>query len=144
MKKILFLSLFAGLLTVGLLSFTITKEKHAPKKHVVINKPFTCTANIASFTVTSISKYSVTVHWTSTGTPASYNYGGYYNNCPTCFPGVTTIPTTNTTSTTLTLPINYPTQWGLRVGVVCVCSDGTTVGSTHGVLVDTGRVVSYF
>jgi len=141
MKKILFLSLLAGLFSVALLSFTLTKEKHAPKKHVPAKKVSNCVATITSFTVTSITASSITVQWTSSGSPASYNYGGYYNRYN--FPGVVSIPTTNTTSTTATLPLAYP-DYGIRIQVVCVCSDGTTVGSGHGVYVEYGHVVNYF
>jgi len=141
MKKILLLSVLAGLFSVVLLSFTLTKEKHAPKKHVAVKKLSNCTATITSFTVTAVSQTSVSVQWTSSGSPASYNYGGYYNSHGT--PAVVTIPNTNTTSTTLTMPINYP-YYGIRIQVVCVCSDGTTVGSGHGVYVENGHVVNYF
>lgn len=141
MKKILLLSLLAGLFSVALLSFTLTKEKHAPKKHATVKKPSNCVATITGFTVTAVSQTSVTMQWTYSGSPASFNYGGYYNR--TGFPGVVTIPNTNTTSTTLTMPINSP-NYGIRIQVVCVCSDGTTVGSGHGVYVENGHVVNYF
>ena len=141
MKKILFLSLLAGLFSVALLSFTLTKEKHAPKKHVVAKKVSNCVATITGFTVTAVSQTSVTMQWTYSGSPASFNYGGYYNNHGT--PSVTTIPATNVTSTTLTLPINSP-HYAIRIQVVCVCSDGTTVGTGHGVYVENGVVINYF
>ncbi len=140
MKKKLAFSLFLGILFLSALSFTLVKERYTAKKVAIVNKKTvkkpTCTANITSFTLVSVTSTSFTVSWTYSGSPASFNYGGYYNPHGGITPG-------NTTSTTLTLPIP-PGACGARIGVLCVCSDGTTVGQTHGVLFGCGDPTIYF
>jgi hypothetical protein len=141
MKKRLIMLLSAGVMFLIMLSFSVIKESsfnkplHSASKKV---KRSDCVADINSFTVNSISSNSITVSWTYTGNPTSFNYGGYYN------PG-TPYPTTNVNvaTTTITKTIPYGV-YGIRIGVVCVCSDGTTVGSTHGAYCENGHVENYF
>lgn len=135
MKRSLILALTLCVALVVTVSFTLIKRptpvkkahsKTAPAKKAVSN----CTADMGTVTLVSISSSSFTVSWTHSGTPDHYNYGGYYNGSP-----FVAFPSGSTYSTTLTLP-RPSSAYGFRIGIVCVCSDGTTVGSTHGILYD--------
>jgi hypothetical protein len=93
-------------------------------------------------TLVSISSSSFTISWTYTGSPASFNYGGYFNNSNGSTsplpPGNVLFPTT-----TLTLP-RPAGSCGFRIGLACVCSDGTVVGTGHGILYTCTGVVMPF
>ena len=131
MKRILLLRLSAVLVLFSLFSFTpvkndkpVVRKAHRAAKAVKPAK-FTCVADIAApgggnpISVV-FGGGSITITWQSTGSPASYNYGGY---------GVVTPG--NTFSNSISYGVGSGTS---RFGVQCKCADGTVVGSTHGVL----------
>lgn len=143
MKKNLIFSLILGFLFLGAFSFTLTNDKTVAKKHAVAKKPVkksNCTASITGVTLVSVSGSSATITITYSGTPDHFKYGGYYNIVSP--PGSPTIPSANLYTTTLVLPLNG--ACGARVWFQCVCSDGTTVGATHGVLFGCGDQTIYF
>ena len=111
---------------LGILSFTLIKDKPVVSKTAakVVKLP-NCVADIANGAGTnpihvSWSPGSITITWDHTGSPDHYNYGGY---------GVVTAGSTFTNSKTYSIGAGTS-----RFGVVCACSDGSTVGSSHGVL----------
>lgn len=114
MKKKLFFAMASVLLMLGILSFTLIHTEPAPKKAAKrvadINNPVSVVYGGGSITIT----------WTASGSPHHFNYGGY---------GVVT--SGSTTGNSMSYGIGSGTS---RFGVQAVCSDGTPVGSTHGVL----------
>ena len=145
MKKNLIFSLILGFLFLGAFSFTLINDKTITKKHAVAKKTVkksNCTASITGVTLVSVSGSSATISITYSGTPDHFRYGGYYNH-PSPPVSSPTIPTTNIYTTTLILPLTGG-NCGARVWFQCVCSDGTTVGATHGVLFGCGDPTIYF
>jgi hypothetical protein len=130
-------------LFVSMLSFSFTNNKYVnttspvTKKHKV-HKTSNCTASITGVTLVSATSSSATITITYSGTPDHFKYGGYYNGVT----GNPSIPSTNLYSTTVVIPMSG--ACGARVWFQCVCSDGTTVGATHGVLFGCGDATIYF
>jgi hypothetical protein len=143
MKRNLILSLIMGSVFLTMLSFSSITEKPV-KKTILAKSPqkFTCVASMGPVTLVSINSSSFTISWTYTGSPASFNYGGYFNNSNGSTsplpPGNVLFPTT-----TLTLP-RPAGSCGFRIGLACVCSDGTVVGTGHGILYTCAGVVMPF
>lgn len=116
MKKNLIFSLLAGIIFIGILSFTVFKKTNSLFSNKY-HKSSNCTGTLTGISSTRSGSY-VTITWTYSGNPSSFNYGGYYqNNTP--------FPTGNTTSTSITIPYNT----GGRIGIAAVCSDGSTTGN---------------
>src|ERR1700744_5630813 len=104
MKRNLIMSLTLCVALILTMSFSLIKHpapakkahtKAAPVKKVLTN----CTADMGTVNLVSVSPTSFTVTWTYTGTPTSFNYGGYYYGGP-----FVVFPTGNTYSNTITLP----------------------------------------
>ncbi len=129
MKKNVIFSLLTLILVFGILSFTTynkTNNLNYVKKSVTFtSKPHqsgNCTGQVTNLTTQRNGTY-ITISWSYTGNPYSFNYGGYYqNNTP--------FPTGNTMSTSITIPYNT----GGRIGVLAICSDGSSTGSTANTL----------
>lgn len=142
MKTNLITSMILGFLFINMLPDPLTGGKFFYKKikHVETSTATkhcaSCTAQVTNFTLVSDVGGNITFSWSYTGSPASFNYGGYWNA-----PGLGTF-SGNTTSTSLTIPDGG--HDGGRIGVVAVCSDGTEVGTTHGVLWYNYQVEEYF
>lgn len=121
----------------------LSKKKAAPKKIKLKVGQYVDCGYVTGFTVVSLSSSSITISWTHTGTPTSYNYGGYWNTSGPYIP----FPTVNTTASTATISIPSAATGG-RVGVAAVCSDGqpTTNPCSHsiGALFFKNGSVSYF
>ena len=144
MKKYLIFSCILGLLCLSVATFAFIKPVKTVHKHAVTAsktvKRSNCTASVTGVTLVSVTGYSATISISYTGTPDHFRYGGYYNNLtPPSSPPVTT---TNVWTSTFTVPLNG--NCGARIWVQCVCSDGTTVGATHGVLFGCGDPTIYF
>lgn len=121
MKKNLIFSLLSGIILIGILSFTFLKKTNNIFTNTY-HKSSNCTGQVTNLTTQRNGSY-ITISWNYTGNPASYNYGGYYqNNTP--------FPTGNTTSTSITIPYNT----GGRIGVLAICSDGSSTGTTANTL----------
>ena len=143
MKTNLISSMILGFLFISMLpdasidgKYIYKKTKHFEKVSSISKRCFSCTAQVTNFTLVSDVGGSITFSWSYTGSPASFNYGGYYNESGGGhYSG-------NTTSTTLTIPDGGFD--GGRIGVVAVCSDGTEVGDTHGVLWYDYQAEEYF
>jgi len=138
MKKNLAYSLMLGILLLTTASFAIINtrpvKKGVAKKTAVAVKPkFTCVADVVynSTHLISWSGGSATIGWSTSGSPASCNYGGYYNPTGGITPG-NVVGTGPTFQVTISVPTGTTS---LRIGFLAKCSDGTTVGSTHGALI---------
>jgi hypothetical protein len=141
MKKKLSYSLVLGILLLTTASFALINNrpvKPAGSKKAIVSKAskFTCVADIVygSTHLISWTSSAATIGWSTSGSPASCNYGGYYNNTsPTI-----NLPAGNVVGAgpdfQLTIPIPSGTT-SFRIGFAAKCSDGTLVGSTHGALV---------
>ncbi|MDB5024934.1 MAG: hypothetical protein JWP78_2689 [Mucilaginibacter sp.] len=145
MKRNLVFSSMLGVLCFSMLSFSLIKKDHILTKHTVsknkTTKKSNCTASITGVTLVSVSGSSATITITYSGSPDHFQYGGYYNRV--AYPaGSPPITTTNLYTTTLVLPLGA--NCGARVWFQCVCSDGTAVGATHGVLFGCGDPTIYF
>ncbi|SHN37227.1 hypothetical protein [Mucilaginibacter sp. OK098] len=143
MKRNLIFSLIMGSVFLTMLSFSSITEKPI-KKEVPVKSPqkFTCVADMGPVTLVSINSSSFTISWTYTGSPASFNYGGYFNNTNG---SSSPLPPGNVQLPTTTLTLSRPAgSCGFRIGLACVCSDGTVVGSGHGILYTCGGGVIPF
>ncbi|MCR8557682.1 hypothetical protein KXD93_08520 [Mucilaginibacter sp. BJC16-A38] len=142
MKRNLILALTLCVALLVTASFSIIKNGTPRKKahaKAVPSKMANCVADMGTVNLVSVTSSSFTVTWTYTGSPTSFNYGGYYNGSP-----FVPFPAGNTYSNTLTLP-RPSASYGFRIGILCKCSDGNTVGSTHGILYDaTSGSVTHF
>lgn len=130
MKKHLIFSLFTVLAIVGLLSFTLFKGSpttYGGKPFLIDNKlhnSFTCVAQVTNLHVISDVGGNITFGWSYTGSPASFNYGGYYQyGPPYTYSG-------NTTATQVTIPDHTSHGFGGRIGVLAICADGSSSGTT--------------
>lgn len=144
MKKYIVFSCILGLLCLSVASFAFIKTTKTTVKHTAVKKKTVkrsnCTASVTGVTLVSVSGSSATISISYSGTPDHFRYGGYYNNVsPPSSPPVTT---TDVWTSTFTVPLNG--NCGARIWVQCVCSDGTTVGATHGVLFGCGDQTIYF
>ena len=118
MKRNIIAALLAGIVLVGIYSFTLvnTTPKNAGHKPA---KAFTCNAGVTNAHVVSYNGSSVTIEWTGVNTPHHYDYGGYYK----C--SVTSINTTVTYGTQITIP--YACTGGTLV-IRAYCGDGSLGG----------------
>lgn len=146
MKSNLILSSILGLMFFGMLTSPMLNMNIKPAKHKIkmVQTEATntgkapkcsCVAQVTDFTIVHDIGGYITFSWSYTGNPASFNYGGYYN------PGGT-FGTVNTTSTTVTIPDNG--VGGGRIGVLAICADGSSSGTTHGVLWYDYKAEEYF
>ncbi|RFZ95261.1 hypothetical protein D0C36_06960 [Mucilaginibacter conchicola] len=118
MKKSILATLLAGLILVGIYSFTIVRP--TPKKVAVKPKQaFACTAGVTGAHVISNDGWNVTIGWSGTGTVHHYDYGGYYK----C--SVPSINTTVTYGNQVTIP--YQCGGGTLV-IRAYCGDGSLGG----------------
>jgi hypothetical protein len=124
MKRNLIYTLITGFLVLGMLSFTLIKEKPVTKRTVTKTTKVLCNATINPLTAANVSwsSSSITISWTpSNSNYDHFNYGGY---------GV--VSTGSTTG--FSKSYSFPPGVTSRFGVVCACADGSTSGVAHGVL----------